>query len=147
MLEMRFGKDLIRPNTSAAVTLSLLHAFIGPLPPKFADLASKNMDIPVVTIGNNVLFFGNKKKKLDFSKIGLRPRDLEMIAKEAEDGQRQLASDRDGREFSDLMNQVIIYDPAKRITAAEALKHKYFKLEIKKPLQLSGRTTGRTTGR
>ena len=62
--------------------------------------------------------------------------DIQSWHQEAKKAGEEMRNERDGQEFSNLMKKIITYDPKDRITAKDALKHKYFKLDIKCPAKI-----------
>jgi serine/threonine protein kinase len=39
------------------------------------------------------------------------------------------------RELLDLLQQIFVYDPSKRVTAEQALRHRYFRISSEPPLR------------
>lgn len=132
LCEMRNGGPLIPVGSNAPITLSILHALVGPLPSHLATYASTGTNIPRVTAKGYTLFpYGNASVRWQPT---MTEDNLYLWVNYARDCRQKLVSQkRGGSELESLLRHMMKYDPRERIGAREALRHRYFDLKFNTP--------------
>lgn len=134
MQEMRSGTPLIPPGTNAKRTLILLNALCGPLPKKLVAYADKK-NFPIIKKWSLTM---SRSSSLNIPQMRQSESNIEAEYNECLKRAREIRdilSDPDGEEFRDLvLDNALVLDPDKRITAREALAHRYFQIEIRAPV-------------
>lgn len=136
MYEMILGSAIIPPQSTAAQTLARLHAFFGLLPNHLAKHASSATDLPFRKVNQTPILARPLRTgtELDFKGLGVTRRELMVTSVEQKFKNFHLEKEKGGTQFVSLMGKMLQYDPNKRISARDALKHPYFSVRLTPPL-------------
>lgn len=136
MYEMILGSAIIPPRLTAAQTLARLHAFFGPLQNHLTKHASSATDLPFRKVSRTPMLARPLRTgtELDFKGLGVTRRELMLTSVEQKFKNFHLGKEKGGTQFVSLMGKMLHYDPNKRISARDALKHPYFSIRLTPPL-------------
>ncbi|KAG0366115.1 dual specificity protein kinase kns1 [Gamsiella multidivaricata] len=131
LVEFLTGEALFQTHDNLE-HLAMMQAVLGPIPDKLIRASHKSSQKYFV---QGRLDYPNEETKRNSRKYvkALRPLRDYVVSPDSSEENSAFA-----REFLDLLSRLLAYDPAERITAAQALRHPYFNYVVNENGQVLG---------